>query len=182
MTSRMRVISLVLVTFAVAASPALAQRGGRANRTALLRRQVEQLFMQQARNQLGLSNDQVAKVQQVVGEFAGTRLQLDLTERALTTALRDQLRPGIAANGDSVATLVTALNANRVANAVSFQSEMTALSKVLTPVQLGQFQLLNDRLLERIRELQQQRPAPAAGGGGVMPGMPPPDSGSSTPA
>ncbi len=181
MTLRMRVTSMVLLAFAVAASPASAQRGGRVNRTALLRRQVEQLFMQQARNQLGLSTDQVGKVQQVVGEFAGSRLQLDLTERALNTALRDQLRPGIAADGDSVAKLVTALNANRVANAVSFQNEMTALSKVLTPVQLGQFQLLNDRLLERIRELQQQRPAPAAPGGGVLPGAAPADTGSSTP-
>jgi len=181
MTQRMRVTSLIVVALAMAASPVLAQRGGRANRTALLRRQIEQLFMQQARNQLGLSGDQATRVQQVLGEFAGTRLQLDLTERQLTTALRDQLRPGIAADGDSVARLVTALNANRVANAVSFQSEMMALSKVLTPVQLGQFQLLSDRLLERIRELQQQRPAPAAGGGSAMPAPPPADTGSSAP-
>ncbi len=183
MKSVFRVTSLVLVTIAVAASPAVAQRGARGNRTAGLRRQIEQLFMQQARNQLGLSADQVARVQQVLGEYAGTRLQLDLTDRVLTSALRDQLRPGIAANGDSVARLVTALNANRVANAVSFQNEMIALSKVLTPVQLGQFQLLNDRLLERIRELQQQRPAPAPapGAGGVTPVAPPPDTGSSPP-
>ncbi len=158
-------LALVAAGAVLLAAPAAAQRGARGgNRAALLRRQIEQLFMQQARNQLGLSSDQAVKVQQVVGQFAGTRLELDLTERSLTTALRDQLRPGIAADGDSVARLVSALNANRVANAVSFQNEMTALSKVLTPVQLGQFQLLNDRLLERIRELQQQRPAAPAGG------------------
>jgi Spy/CpxP family protein refolding chaperone len=172
-----RSVGTVLLIAMVGAIPVSAQRGAaRGNRAAQLRRQIEQVFMQQARNQLGLTAEQATRVQEIVGQFAGTRLDLDVQERALTTALRGQLRPGIAADGDSVSKLVAALNANRVANAQSFQNEMNALARVLTPVQLGEFQLLNDRLLERIRQLQQQQAAAPPGrlGGDALP---PPDSG-----
>jgi hypothetical protein len=81
---------------------------------------------------------------------------LDMQERQLRGALANQLRPGVAANGDSVAKLVNALIAQRVALAQTFQDEMRELSAFLTPVQRGQYLLMRDRLMMQIEELRRQ--------------------------
>jgi Spy/CpxP family protein refolding chaperone len=151
---------LLIVLTLAAAAPAAAQREGAAHagpRVAMLRSQVERAFMQQARKQLGLTSEQAPRMERVVAGFAQTRVKLDNQERGLMSALREQERTGTAANADSTSKLVSALQANRVANAESFRDEMAALAPILTPVQLGRYQLLSDRLLDKIRELQQTR-------------------------
>jgi hypothetical protein len=57
-----------------------------------------------------------------------------------------------------VSHLVDAINVNRIAYAETFRDEMRDLTPVLTPVQRGLFQLSRDRLLARVKDLQQQRP------------------------
>jgi hypothetical protein len=72
-------------------------------------------------------------------------------------ALAFQLRPGVAANSDSVAKLVESLTNHRVAYAQTFKDEMRELSGILNPVQRGQYLMLRDRLMQRVQELQQGR-------------------------
>ena len=72
----------------------------------------------------------------------------------------DQLRPGIAANADSVARLVDALTTHRIAYAQTFKDEMRELSTILNPVQRGQYLMLRDRLMQRAEELRQGRLQP----------------------
>lgn len=151
--------AIVLVALAtLGAVPAQAQKLPPGGRAAALRGRVEDAFGRRIQQELGLSDDQAAKVQRVTVTWATRRRALEQQERRLRQSLNGQLRPGVAANPDSVASYVDELNANRVAYAQSFRDEMKDLSTLLSPVQRGQFQLLRDRVLARVQELQQQRP------------------------
>jgi hypothetical protein len=86
---------------------------------------------------------------------------MERDERRLRAALAGQLRPGVAANPDSVNKLVDALTNHRVAYAQTFQDEMRELSTILNPVQRGQYLLLRDRLMQRVQALMENRPAAA---------------------
>lgn len=122
-----------------------------------LRRQIEQRFGERLKEELGLSEEQAARLRGSLAGIAARRRGMEREERLLRQALAAQLRPGIAANADSVAKLVDALTNHRVAFAQTFKDEMRELSPILTPVQRGQYLLLRDRLMQRAQELQQAR-------------------------
>jgi hypothetical protein len=109
---------------------------------------------------MGLSDEATARMQRVVTAWATRRRTLEREEMRLRQALNGQLRPGVAANSDSVGSYVDALNENRVAYAQSFRDEMKELTPILTPVQRGQFQQMRDRLMLRMEEIQNQGKAP----------------------
>jgi hypothetical protein len=155
---------------ACVALPLAAQAPG-AQRSQVLRGRVEAAFIEQLSRQLALTDDQRAVVTRVLAANGERRRGLESEEVQLQHAIRQQLRPGVAANSDSVARLVDRLAANRVEYAQSFQSEMRELSSTLTPVQRAQLLLLRDQVFRRVQELQQERrPAGAAPGGVRRPG------------
>lgn len=167
----MRVSALSLALAVAVAAPLLGQNGAGGRRgNPLLRQRIEQQFMTQARNTMGLSDEQAKNMQRVVNEYAQRRLALEQEEAQLRQTLNQNLRPGVAGNADTVGALVDAINVNRVKYAEAMRDEMRELGKVLTPIQLGQFQLQQDRLLQRISDLLQQRK------GQVAPGGIPPDA------
>jgi len=160
-------LALLLV---VAAAPLAAQvrqgppgagRGG-PPRTAALRGQIEETFMRRAADELGLTEEQSAKMSRIVLAAGERRRDLEDEQRRLQVALDGQFRPGVAANADSVNRMIDRLGQNRVSYAESFRDEMKDLQPILTPVQRGQFLKMRDRLLQRIRELQENRAAPPA--------------------
>ncbi len=155
MTHALRV-GLVLAGSLLAIAPMSAQQGSRPR--AALVRDIDVMFMNQVTREMALSGDQVTRFQRLVSTWAQKRATLAAEERRLRQALASELRPGVAANPDSVSKFVDALNDNRVDYANSFRDEMRELTPILTPVQRGQFQVARDRLLQRIRDLQQQRP------------------------
>jgi hypothetical protein len=93
-----------------------------------------------------------------VGTYAGQRRELEASQRSLREALGGQLRPGVAANPDSVARLTDELMDVRVRYAESFRSEQRELARFLDPVQRAKITLLRDRLTNRARELRRRRP------------------------
>lgn len=125
----------------------------------MLRQRVEAVFMTRLRQELRLDDAQARKVGAVLTDWGGKRRELEIQERGLRQALDGQLRPGVAANGDSLTRVVDGLLRNRVAYAESFQGEMRDLAPLLTPVQRAQFLRMRDQLLRRVQELQDQRPA-----------------------
>jgi hypothetical protein len=157
MMRRNRSVLLAMMLTGVLTSTAVAQKPG--GRAAVLRGRIEEQFVRRMQNELGLSDDNAARMQRVVVTWATRRRALEEDERRLRQALNQQLRPGVAANSDSVGTYVDELTANRVAYAQSFRDEMRDLTPILTPVQRGQFQILRDRLLMRMQEVQQPRQA-----------------------
>ena len=153
---------IVLIGLIVTAFPLAAQRGrggagmgmgGLRPADALVRQRVVQILMNQARNTLALSSDQLPKVQQVVGDWAKQQLLLEQEERLLREALDAQMRPGVAAIVDSLPKLVYGISANRVRQAQMLDEETHQLGTILTPLQLAQFQLIQERLLRNIRDL-----------------------------
>lgn len=153
--SMMRRITRLIFLAVIAATPVTAQQPG--GRAAVLRGRIEEQFARRMQAELGLSDETAGRMQRVVTTWATRRRALEEAERRLRHALNSQLRPGVAANNDSVASYVDEITINRVTYAQSFRDEMRELSPILTPVQRGQFQLLRDRLLFRMQEVQQQQ-------------------------
>lgn len=168
------------LAYAVMAGPALAQGGPPPGgepggppdpaRMEQLRQEIEARFGAQVREQLGLSDDQAAKLKAMSGDYAQRRRALEAEERQVRQALAGQLRPGIAANNDSVTRYVDQLTALRVRYVQSFQDEMRDLNTVLTPVQRGQYMLMRDRLMNRIRDLRDMRALQEGAPGRPFPG------------
>ena len=151
-----RSIGLAVVAALALATPLTAQEPG-PRAAERLRREFEERFANQIRLQLGLSEQEAARVNQVLAEHAIARRQLEVEEQAHRALLNRHLRPGIAAHPDSVTRAVDRIAEVRVLYMQSMQEELRHLSQVLTPVQRAQFFLLRDRVLQRAQELRDQR-------------------------
>lgn len=125
-----------------------------------LRLRIEQRFGQRLKEELGLTDEQGSRLRVALAGIAARRRGMEQEERRMRQALAYQLRPGIAANSDSVAKLVDALTNHRVEYAQTFKDEMRDLSAILNPVQRGQYLMLRDRLMQRAEELRQGRLQP----------------------
>ena len=157
-------ILLVLVGGLPAASPAQdTSRVGPPERAAQLRQMIDRRFGERLKQDLGLTDEQAARLRGVQASVAERRRVLQVQERELRTALAFQLRPGIAANADSVGRLINALTAQRVAFAQTFQDEMRELAAFLTPVQRGQYLILRDRLMMQVEEMRRDGAIQRAG-------------------
>lgn len=134
--------------------------------SAQLRQQIEQRFHEIVRQRLALTNEQDAQLRATQEKYRTQRQPLFDQQRAIGDALAGQMRPGVAANGDSVRRLMDARRQNRERLLRIEDDEDREMSVYLTPVQRAQFQMLRSRFLERVNELRQQR----QGGGrpGVM--------------
>ena len=159
----------VLLGLLIAAFPLAAQRGrggaglgGGGLRPAdlMVRQRIVQMLMNQARNTLNLSGDQLPKVQRVVSDWAQRQLLLEQQERLMRESLDAQMRPGVAAMVDSLPRLVYGISANRVRQAQNLDEETHQLGAILSPLQLAQFQLIQERLLKNIRDLPRNRQPP----------------------
>ncbi len=154
----------------VAALPLAAQRGrggggggggGRLRPAdALVHQRVVQILMNQARLTLALSEDQIPKVQRIVSDWAQQQLLLEQEERQMRDLLDSQMRPGVAATIDSLPKLVYGISSNRIRQAQSLDAETHQLGTILSPLQLAQFQLVQERLLKSIRDLPRDRQPP----------------------
>lgn len=149
-------LTLLALTFGVAA-PAAAQNRAPEGRAQLLRNRVDEMFMERTKTTLGLTDEQFARMTPIIQTNGERRRALEDEERQLRSALARELRPGVAARGDSVNRYIDGITRNRVDYAQSFHDEMVQLAPILTPAQRGQYLQLRDQLLLRVRELQQSR-------------------------
>ena len=150
-----RLWSLVLVL--VPLYPAAAQRPDSTARGDTLRQHIEERFASRLQEQLGLTNEQTARLRATGQQFGGRRRELHNRHRQLRDALRMQLRPGVAANQDSVAKLTDAMIELRVASAQATREEMREVAKYLTPVQRARYFVMRDRLHHHVKEARGHR-------------------------
>jgi hypothetical protein len=146
----------------LAAPPAQAQDTGPADdpaRAQLLRQRIEDRFAARVKEQLGLSDEQLAKLRTTSITYGGRRRDLVAEERAIRSSLADQMRPGIAANQDSVSRLTDALVNLRSSYAQTFRDENAEMTKYLTPVQRSQLLAMRERFMRQIQEIRQARRA-----------------------
>src|SRR5207245_5912047 len=85
------------------------------------------------------------------------RVDLAQGQRAINEGLRGQLRPGVAANSDSVRKLMDARDRNRATLAEIDRNENREVSGYLTPVQQARYQMMREQLRRRIQEIREQR-------------------------
>src|SRR5437667_8219219 len=134
-----------------------------------LRQQIRQRWNARVRQDLNLSDDQAAKLQGTEQKFTQQRVDLAQRQRAINEGLRGQLRPGVAANSDSVRKLMDARDRNRAALAEIDRNENREVAGYLTPVQHARYQMMREQLRRRIQEIREQRRARGGrGGAGIM--------------
>src|SRR3954464_5362315 len=142
-------LALVLLPFQTAVAQQADTTGGRADS---LRQRIEERFASRVQSELGLTNDQTAKLKATSQAYSGRRR--DLRDRAMRVreALAKQLQPGVAANQDSVAKLTDAMVDLKVSSAQLTRDEMKDVSKYLTPVQRARLLVMRERFMERVHE------------------------------
>ncbi len=153
-----RSLWILLLAGLAAAAPARAQGvppGGDDPLAQVLRQRIEDRFAQRVQEQLSLSDEQLAKLRATSMTYGGRRRDLEARERLLRSALADQMRPGVAANQDSVSKLTDALVGLRASYAKTFQDENAELATYLTPVQRSQLLAMRERFMRRIQEIRQ---------------------------
>ena len=155
-------ISLIgLLVLVAGAQPMRAQDSTSAQRpgSAEMRARIEARFTERVKTELGLTDEQSARLKEVAGGWYDKRRAMEGEERDLRQALSGQLRPGVAANSDSVSRIVNQLLDLKVKYAESYREENKQLG-FLTPVQRAQYYSLRERLLDALKQARMARRAP----------------------
>ena len=158
-----------LLALLLMVSPLAGQEGPDRPSRQQLMRQIEQRFMARATEELALDAEQAERLRSTVTHFAIERRKLEEREREVKRGLRGQLRPGVAANQDSLVVLLDALTETRAAYIQSFKAELTEMATFLDPLQRAQYVMLRERLLEQIRRAQAARQRQGGGAPGQQP-------------
>jgi hypothetical protein len=119
-----------------------------------LQQQVVERFMENVRVQAGLSDEQMERVREVARRSFEDRQALAERERETWRALDGQMRPGVAADADSLEALMDQLLAIQDERVEQARQEQAAYAEFLTPVQRAQLTLAWHRLqvqIERVR-------------------------------
>lgn len=126
-------------------------------RATRLRQMIEDRFADRVQQELGLTDQQTGRMREVVLGYFGKRRALEGEERRLKQALAGELRPGVAARKDVATRLTDQLLDVKVRYAQSYKDEARELGGFLDPVQLAQYVMLRERLLDGIRQAQELR-------------------------
>lgn len=154
-------LGLIAVALVLGVSPLWGQNPMERRRQ--LQQQVMQRFIENVRSQAGLSDENFGRLQQVMRRSFEARNELQRREAEVWMALEGQMRPGVAADADSLNVLLDALlavGAERVAQARREQAEY---AEFLTPVQRAQVTLAWRRLqmqIERMGQMERMRRRP----------------------
>ena len=126
-------------------------------RAEMLRQRIEARFAERVREDLGLDSAQSVRLRAEGARFAADRRELQGRERAARQAMAAALRPGVAADQDSVSRLIDELLSTRAAYAESYRSEMRSLAAFLTPVPRARYLILRERLLNLAPTVRAER-------------------------
>ncbi len=151
----MRKFWLAAIFAAMFSGSASAQEPGRQRQ--LLMQQVMERLQRNYRTQAGLSDEEFEKFRDVTANSFQKRTQIQRRERAFLMALEQQMRPGVAANSDSVAGLIDSLTAVQTELLELSKADQQAYSEFLTPVQRAQLVLLMRRFQQNIEQVRRGR-------------------------
>lgn len=122
-----------------------------------LQQEIEQRFGAVVQRQLDLSNDQASKLRATEERFRPRRRAIMREQLLVRLGLQDQMRPGEAADADSVRRLMDRMQANRSALLRLEQEQDQEMSGYLTPVQRARYQMLRERLMQRLQDVRRER-------------------------
>ncbi len=164
--------ALLVLGFAVIFAPGLAaqqrdsvRQGRDTAEAAELRTMIEQRFSQRVQQELKLTNEQTAKLRNTQERFGPRRRAVMQQQMERRRALENQMQPGVAANQDSVRKLMDALTAGRMDMVRIQQDENRELGGFLTPVQQARYNMMRERLLNRVGQMRRERRGMGGGRG-----------------
>lgn len=157
----MRSWPLLFLAVTLVVPPAAAQDLDNTPQRTALRERIEQTFLARAREEMSLTDQQSAKLQEVTRRIFRQRRELEATNRRLNAALAREMRPGVAADPRMLRGTLDSLVTLRIASAELYRDEQRELSTFLSEVQRAQFHVLRERLLNRLEDVRAQR-APVA--------------------
>ena len=126
-------------------------------RNQTLRQQIQDRFAARVKAEVGLTDQQLARLRETSMTYGSRRRELAAQERVLRSALASEMRPGVAANQDSVSKLTDNLVNLRASYAQTLRDENREMARYLTPVQRSQVMAMRERFTQRIREIREQR-------------------------
>jgi hypothetical protein len=148
------------------------------DRAAAIRAQIEERWGQRIQTELGLTDQQMERLRTATRGNEDRHRDFNRREADLLRGVMEQLRPGVAANQDSLGRTLDALAGIRVQRAQSDQQELRELGQFLNPVQRARLLMMRRQLMDRIDQIRRgEGPGINQGlGGGMRPGMmmPPP--------
>jgi len=153
----MRTLLLGIAMTTLAAGPLLAQNPPRRQQ---LQQQVVQRFMTNYRAQAGLNDEQFTRFQEVIQYSFQLRTESLQQERQLWMALEGQMRPGVAADADSLEALMNAIIDIQQQRVDQSRAELERYASFLDPVQRAQLTIAWRRLqmqIEGVRGMGVQR-------------------------
>ncbi len=122
-----------------------------------LREQVMERFLQTYRNQAGLTPEQDRRFRDGFRRSMDQRREIQQREQDLWRALDGQMRPGVAANPDSLNKLLDGIIAQRAALVDQTRSELKEYAQFLTPVQRAQLALMWERFQRQVEQIIRRR-------------------------
>lgn len=151
----MRKFWLAVIFAGMFSGSAWAQEPGRQRQ--ILMQQVMERLLRTYRTQAGLSDEEFEKFRDVTANSFQKRTQIQRRERAFLMALEHQMRPGVAANSDSVAGLIDSLTAVQAELLELAKADQQAYAEFLTPVQRAQLVLMMRRFRQNIEQVRRGR-------------------------
>ncbi len=161
----MRALSLTMVLIVAATSVVSAQQGQMRQRQ-MLQQQVMQRYMENYKQQAGLNDEQFQDFTQLTERAFNERRELQQRERVLWQALEGQMKPGVAADADSLVNLIDAIFDVQEELIETERRNQADLAEFLTPVQRAQLMLSQRRLQHNIQNVMRNRQQNMEGGGG----------------
>ncbi len=153
-------------------SPPPPQQGGQGGgpQRMRLQRQIRQAFTRAVRTQLGLTDDQMHKLQPINQKYVGERQALVREEREARLSLRDELAKG-QPDQAKVSQYTAQLQAIPHKRLDLNDAEDNELAAIMTPVQLAKYRALQERVQRQMNAMRGQRddglgPPPDSGGRG----------------
>jgi len=152
----MRTLCLALLFGMMLAGTVGAQDQPAPQRRQLLQQVIERL-MENGRVQAGLTDEQFGRYREIARRSITSRNAIQNRERALWRALEGQMRPGVAADDDSVTVLLDSLVAVPEQLVDARQLEQREYAEFLTPVQRAQLMLVHRRFENNIQQILRRR-------------------------
>lgn len=151
----MRLVVLIVLALGCVSTPVNAQTPDMERER--LQEQVLERFMANYRSQAGLSDEQFVRFQRVAREAFEARNALNRQERALWRGLEGQMRPGIAADADSLSRLLAGLVDIQSQRVERLRMDQAQFGEFLSPVQLAQLTIAIRRFQMQVERVLQQR-------------------------
>lgn len=143
----------VLLAALVLSAPLAAQQPGAPRQRQMLEARIVEQFFENYRRLAGLTPEQYTRFRAVATRSFQQRRERQQRERERWFALEEQMRPGVAANPDSVSKLLDGIVALRVAQVDQLKADDREFAAFLSPVQRAQLFLATERFQQNIQEL-----------------------------